>query len=195
MKELLKTYVPQVILIVISVVLGILFSGIIEKRADRLKGEEIVTNLVKEIQLNLKELEDWHPFHVSVKDKLDSIRKEKEFLKAFDKNSFEIYKIASERRTLMNARITDVAWETAKLNPVISEIPFSSLTVISNVYAQQLSTFQPLEQVEKIMTKPYYNSIENSEENLRLVSENLWELLGREKQLIFMYREALKALN
>lgn len=189
----IKTFFPQVLLIVFSVVLGLFLSNQIEKRAERKRADLIVENIKEEIEMNLKNLENWAPYHNKIRSSLDSLRGELTFIKEFESNAASLLKLAT-RGTLWGGEIYDSAWETAKLSPAISEVDYKDLSLISKVYRQQHGTFDPIGDISEILNSPFINSPERSEETLRLISRHLRELNGRETQLKKYYEQALENL-
>lgn len=189
MKKLFREFLPQVILIVFSVVLGLYLSDAISKRQQRKKAKQLEVHIKKEIQQCRDEMVTWIPYHHRVIRKLDSLKREPAFMKAFQKDASSLFMITP--RGLMNADFTTSAWEMAILNPAITEIEYERITEFSKVYEQIEITFKPLEKIMEAVYERDFNSEALAESNLTTVGNLLHELAGREYSLLANCNRAL----
>ena len=130
MMKFLKEYVPQVLLIVFSVVLGLFLSEKIKERQDKQMAQQLVNHLNIELKQCREIMLEWMPYHQDFKHKLDSSIVEESFIKNFEQDYSVLFELAPNG--FMGEQITSTAWETALLNPAISEISYHQLRDFNN---------------------------------------------------------------
>jgi len=194
MKKFLQVYVPQILLIVFSVVLGLFLSEKIKERQDKQMAQQLVSHLKTEIEQCRETMLEWMPYHQDLKNKLDSLRVDDSFIKEFEKDPSAIFKVAP--RGFFNGKVTSVAWETALLNPAISEISYHQMRDFKNVYNQLDITFfdgnrSPLQKMMNLALSFDFNSLNKSKQNLQAFSSSTQELIGREIDVIIYCNKAL----
>lgn len=183
MKKLFQEYIPQVVLIVFSVVLGLFLSEEISKRQDKKMAEQLVGHLKKEISHNREEILEWMPYHYKLRNKLDSAIGEEVFIKSFINDPNVLFEHFD--RGLFNGTINTAAWETAVLNPAVSEISYEQLTDFSKVYKQIDITYKPLlVRLQDLTTAGDFNASESAAGNLQTLITLIQELAGREYSLL-----------
>lgn len=190
MKRFLKIYIPQILLIVFSVVLGLYLSEKINQRQDRQMAQQLVSYLKTEVKQCRETMLEWIPYHEKLKITIDSLIKDEAFIKQFEENPNALFYGAD--KGLFNGDITSTAWETALLNPAISEISYTQLKDFHKVYNQIDITFRPLEDMTDLVFSADFNAPNKSKQNLQVFSSLLWEMIGREKSLIFYCNEVLE---
>lgn len=193
MEKIINKYLPQVLLIVFSVVLGMYLNQKMLERADYNKANQLLSIIESEIKLNQKIVQDWQPYHNDIWSKLDSLKDDDTFIKEFQKDKNALYKLLT-RGTLMNEMPSNSAWEITKLNPVVSEISYDKMNILAKTYAQQEGTFNPINDIITILNTPFMNSPKDGKENLNLLSNLTREMVSREIQLLHYYKEAIKIL-
>ncbi len=194
MMRFLKEYVPQVLLIVFSVVLGLFLSEKIKERQDKQMAQQLVSHLKTEIEQCRETMLEWMPYHKNLKHKLDSLRVDDSFIKEFENDPSAIFEVAP--RGFFNGKVTSVAWETALLNPAISEISYHQLRDFKSVYNQLDITFfdttlSPMSDIMNLFTDPDFNAPNKSKQNLQAFSMSTQELIGREIDVIIYCNRAL----
>ncbi len=191
----MKQNLTQVALIVFSVVLGLYLSERIEERKNKKAADNILAKIKSEVHDNMTLMEVWGPYHKEILNNLDSLSESEVFIKEFmeDKSVF-ISKLFT-KGTFMSIMPGNDAWEIAKSHPLIVNFDYDQLVILSQVYKQQELTFKP--GIEMLNT---FNSMDVSTEkkakaNLNLISNHLFELVAREKQLMDFFNEAEKILE
>jgi len=196
MKKVIEVYIPQLLLIVFSVVLGLYLNQKMLERNNKKKAEQLLSMVRSEINTNQKILEEWYPYHRKVVIKLDSVKNDPKFIKAFEQDKNALFQLLFSRPSFMGETPTDAAWEVTKLNSVVSEIDFKKMSLLTKAYHQQQMTFQPvLPKLMDFFQKPFLNSPENAEENLNALSSMLNELVAREDELLFRYRNVIESFE
>ncbi len=191
MKKEIKEYIVQIILIVFSVVLGLYLNKKIEDRNDRKEAEKLFSIIKQELTNNRTLLLDWQPYHKEISENLrDSLRSET-FVQAFIKNRFSIFKLAT-RGSIMGASPSSDAWEMAKSNPILMNIGYDKMFLLSKIYNQQRDAFVPADEMYKLYGSTDFNAAEHAEENLLILQGHFSELVGRESALIKYYNQAFE---
>jgi len=188
-KKLLKEYIPQVLLIVFSVVLGLFLSERINKQQEKKMAKQLVSHLKTEVNQWRETMLDWMPYHKDLKNKVDSLRMNDQFIQSFEKNA-DVFRNLSTQG-IFNGTVTSAAWETALLNPAISEISYAQLRDFSKVYTQIDHTTKSLYDVNDLYMDVDINTKGKSRKNLKEFSMLMNEFIGRETRLIFYCNEAL----
>jgi len=195
MKKLLNEYIPQVLLIVFSVVLGLFLNQKMVDYNDQKKADQLLSMIESEIKSNQEIVADYYPYHAGIYEKLDSLKNDEAFLKEFYKDRFVLFNQLLTRSTFMGQSLSRSAWETMKLNPLVSEISFDKLRTLTETYVQQKGTYSPFDKLDKLINTPFLNAPENAKENLQLMSISMRELVAREKQLLDYYKITLEELK
>ena len=87
------------------------------------------------------------------------------------------------------------AWDIAISHPLIVNFDYDELLMLSKIYNQQNSTFEPAEKISEIFFSPEFNTKEKAKANLQKFNSRMREIVGREMQLINYYNEAEKVLK
>ena len=191
----IKQIITQFILIVFSVVLGLYLSERIEERKKRQESEELLTTIKSEVKDNIRLLNEWVPYHQEINKNLDSLSKEAVFIEGFINNKFFFFETLLTKGTFMGRSPANDAWDIAKSHPLIVNIDYDILLVLSRVYNQQKLTFEPgLEMFELFKSKDV-NIDQEARSNLELMSNHMNELVAREEQLMYYYKNAAELLD
>ena len=191
MKNSILKYLGQVILIVFSVVLGLYLSERIEDKKNEKNAQELFLKINSEINANKQLLDYWVPYHKEIVERLDSLTSDKNFIEMFINNKTTIYK-AFSRGTIMSDMPSNDAWDIAKSHPLIVNMDYDKLFVLSKVYNQQKFTYESIPELIDLMISTEFNSKELADKNLQLFRNKLEEIHGRELQLVNYYNQAQK---
>ena len=194
MKESLTKSVTQIVLIVFSVVLGLFLSERIEDRKDQNDAEKLISKIKSELNGNLKILNIWVPYHREVVGNLDSLLKDDNFVNEFISDKTRLYS-AFSKQTLMGESPTSDTWDIAKSHPLIVNFDYDELFVLSRIYNQQKSTYEPIPRLIELLLSSDLNAQENAKSNLILFRDKLDDISMRELQLLAYYNEAEKILK
>jgi len=195
LKKIIEVYLPQVFLIVFSVVLGMYLNQKMLERNDRKKADKLLSMVEAEVKSNQRILKDWYPYHQRMYQKLDSLKDDSNFIKDFQKDKNVLFEKLLTRGSFMKESLSDASWEVTKLNPVVSEISFDKMNILTKVYNQQKGTFEPMHKMFDLLSKPFINTPKNAKENLNLISGFVRELAAREAQLLYYYKKADELLE
>ena len=191
----IRGIITQFILIVFSVVLGLYLSERIEERKNKQESEELLAKIKAEVKDNIILLNEWVPYHQEIKGKLDSINNDPEFIEAFVADKFAFFERLLSKGTFMGRSPANDAWDIAKAHPLIVNIEYDKLLILSRIYKQQEMTFEPAMKMIEIFESKDVNTEKNAKLNLKLMSNHWHELVAREEQLMVYYREGVEILG
>lgn len=191
----IKQIVTQFILIVFSVVLGLYLSERIEEGKKRRESNELLRTIKSEVNDNIRLLEDWVPYHQEMKKNLDSLSKDAAFIEEFINNKYIFFEKLFYRGSFMKMFPTNDAWDIAKSHPLIVNIDYDKLIILSRIYSQQANTFEPGFEMFDLLNSKDVNSQEDAKLNLELISNYMRELVAREVDLIYFYKKGEKILD
>lgn len=190
----MKEALTQILLIVFSVVLGLYLSERIEDSKKKKESEELLATIKSELRDNIRLMEDWVPYHIEIKDKLDSLSKEPAFIQEFIDNKYAFFQLFT-RGSFMKTFPTDDAWDIAKSHPLIVNIDYDKLLILSRVYSHQENAFEPGFKMFDLLESKGVNSEEDAAINLELMSNRMNEMVAREVDVIYFYRKAAELLE
>jgi len=191
MKNSILKYIGQLFLIVFSVVLGLYLSERIEDRKNEKDAMTLFLKIKSELNENKKLLDYWVPYHGDIVNSMDSLSMDEHFIENFINDKSVIYK-AFSRGTLMSDMPSNDAWDIAKSHPLIVNIDYDKLLVLSKIYNQQKFTYESIPNLIDLLVSAEFNARESARPNLQLFKDKLAEIYGRELQLVNYYEQAEK---
>ncbi|MFK7833524.1 MAG: hypothetical protein AB8B52_09620 [Winogradskyella sp.] len=87
------------------------------------------------------------------------------------------------------------AWDIAKSHPLIVNMDYDKLLILSKIYNQQKFTYESISEIIELMISPEFNSKDQAKQNVQLFRDKLNEVYGREIQLLNYYDQAEKFQN
>jgi hypothetical protein len=194
MKNSVLKYFGQVLLIVFSVVLGLYLSERIEDKKNERNAQELFLKINSELNTNKQLLDYWVPYHKEIVNKLDSLSIDNNFIENFINDKSAIYE-AFSRGTIMSDIPSNDAWDIAKSHPLIVNMDYDKLLILSKIYNQQKFTYESISEIIELMISPEFNSKDQAKQNVQLFRDKLNEVYGREIQLLNYYNQAEKFKN
>lgn len=182
--------ITQLFLIVFSVVLGIFLSERIEEQKNKNEAAKLLSKVTSEVLENKKLLEYWAPYHRDIAKNLDSLSNDDVFVENFINDKTVLFKEVLTKGTFMSRMPSSDAWDIAKAHPLIVNLDYDELLILSKIYKQQESTFEPTDDISEIFYSPDFNAREKAKSNLQSVNNRMREVASREKTLISYYKEA-----
>ncbi|MEM6517303.1 MAG: hypothetical protein AAF688_14050 [Bacteroidota bacterium] len=195
MKKSISNSLYQVFLIVFSVVLGLFLSERIEEFKNEREAENLLSKIKSEVNDNKALVENWAPYHQEIVKKLDSLSNDLAFIDEFSNNKVALFEKAFTRGTLMSVMPTNEAWDIAKSNPLIVNLEYDQLLVLSKIYNQQELTFEPFTKISEVFLIPDFNSKSNARINMIKLKNLIREIAAREMTLINYFNQAESILK
>jgi len=194
MGQTILKYIAQIILIVFSVVLALYLSERIEDRKNKKEAGKLLSKIKSELNENKKILDYWVPYHkVMVKD-LDSVSNDKIFVENFINDNSALHKVFT-RGTIMGETPGNDAWDIGKSHPLIVNLEYDELLILSKIYNQQESTYGSFPKMIELLVSTPLNARASARDNLRLFKNQLEDITNREIQLMSYYDQAEKILS
>lgn len=194
MKETIGKYITQVFLIVFSVVLGLYLSERIEDRKNEREAQKLLSKIKSELNNNVKILDIWVPYHREMVQKLDTLVADEKFIEDFIADKSALYS-AFTKNTLMGESPSSDAWDIAKSHPLVVNFDYDELFVLSRIFNQQRTTYEPIPRLVEFLISNDLNAREQARANLISFKNRLNDISMRELQLVSYYNEAEKILN
>lgn len=195
MKNSIKEYIAQFLLIVFSVVLGLYLSERIEERKEIQASGDLLTTIESEVKDNVKLLEYWVPYHQEIHERLDSLIDNAAFIEEFVGDKYVFFEKLLTRGTFMSRKPASDAWEIAKSHPLIVKIDYDKYLVLSRIYNQQEFTFEPGNEAFELFNSIGINAAEDAKSNLEIIANHVHELVAREQQLMSYYKNGEEVLG
>jgi hypothetical protein len=198
MKNTLKKYLIDGVLIVFSVLFALFINNLAENIKVNKQKRVAIKSIQKELERNAEIMKSWHPRHKATMEKINDILEGRnDSLKnEFFKYQFLNLSLLTEDESLMDAFLTSTAWETAKTTQIISEFDFETTQYLTFVYRMQKVI------TEKSMMKilDYYfdreaHNLEQLEPTLIQFQLRFSELVGQEAVIQDFYEEAINHLK
>jgi len=171
---------PQVLLIVFSVVLGLYLNQKLVDRNEQRQANELLSLVLEEVKTNRAMTADWKPYHDSVKVNFLKLKSDDEFLKEFTINKEILFGTLFTRGAFMRQLPSNSAWEIAKSNPLVSKINFKDMKLLADVYSAQEYVYEPFFKMLDYFNSPGINHKEVAKESLTNMYINFREVVGRE---------------
>lgn len=182
--------ITQLFLIVFSVVLGVFLSERIEEQKNKNEAAKLLAKVTSEVIENKKLLENWAPYHADIARSLNSLSNDDVFVENFINDKTTLYKEVLTEGTFMRRMPSSDAWDIAKSHPLIVNLDYDELLILSKVYNQQESTFELTDEISDIFFSPDFNSQEKAKSNLQSLNNLMQEISSREEALINYFKEA-----
>ena len=140
-------------------------------------------------------LEKWAPYHKEIVQSLDSLRTDEKFIEKYISDKTILLKQILTKGTFMGRMPTNDAWDIAKSHPLIVHFDYDKVLLLSKIYNQQVSTFEPVAKIPEAIFSPNLKSKEEARQNLHTFHNRMREIYAREKQMLEYYDEAQKEFN
>lgn len=198
MKPTFKKYIAEGLLIVFSVLFALFINKTAEQYQTNQKKEIARAGMLKELYRNQGILKTWEQKHIKIRDKIsgviegrnDSIRN------VMMKFPFFNFGVLTENEPLIDAILTNTAWESAKTTGIIAEFDYETIQKLTYVYAMQETLTERT--IMKILD--YYfdtdsHDVNHLDKTLIQFQLRFWELTGQEELMITLYEDAIKEIE
>ena len=193
--NIISKHFAQVVLIVFSVVLGLYLSERIEDQKNKRESANLLDIIKSEVNDNRKLMEEWSPYHQAMPRKLDSLSRNEDFVAAFAEDKTVLFGSLFTRSTFMPRLPSSDAWDIGKSHPLIVNIDYDKLLILSKIYNQQPVVFESMYKIFEVLEPIMTPSGEEAVSDLVAVQGRLQEYAAREAQLMEYYEEAIEALG
>ncbi len=194
MKKSLIEKLTQILLIVFSVVLGLYLSERIEDRKNAREADKIMEKIKLELHQNKMILDEWVPYHRAVVNQLDSLINDDQFIADFILDKSNLYQVFT-KGSIMKETPSDDAWDIAKSHPLIVNVDYDELLILSKIFNQQTFTYESFPILIDLILSSDFNAKEKALPNLTVFRDRLRDITQREIQLMHFYDQAERLLH
>ena len=193
----LKKYLAEGLLIVFSVLFALFINKLSDDYKTRKQKVIALQSIKSELYRNAAIVADWRKKHAKVLGRLDSIHRGKnDSLKAkLQGTDFLDFGMLTNEQSLIDATLTDTAWEAAKSTEIISEFDFESVQNITQAYkVQNILMEKTVTGMVGLFFDPAILDNQNLEMTLIQFNLRFGELVGQERTLEQLYEDAIQRI-
>lgn len=193
-----KKYFAEGLLIVFSVLFALLINKLFEDYKTNKKKTVAIDSLRKELYRNSSILENWKEQHIEIRNRINEVIEGKnDSLKTeLMKQNYLNLGVLTENESLIDAILTNTAWESAKSTGIIAEFDFETTQKLTYVYSMQdVLTNRTIAKILDFYFDTNTHNMENIDQSLVQFQLRFWELTGQEELMENLYTEAIKELK
>lgn len=198
MKTNYKKYIAEGLLIVFSVLFALFINKLFDDYQTKNRKNIAIESIKKELAQNQKILMRWKEKHIKVRTRISSILDgNNDSLKTeLQQGQFFNLGILTDNESLIDAILTNTAWESAKTTGIISEFDFETIQKLTLVYSmQEVLTERTLAKILDYYFDTSSHDLENIDEILIQFRLRFWELTGQEELIATLYDDAVTQLE
>lgn len=193
-----KKYVGEGLLIVFSVLFALFINKSFEDYQVNQKQVIARESILKELYRNQSIMNKWKEKHIEIRDRISSVVEGKADSLKIELNNYDYFNLGvlTNHESLIDAILTDTAWESAKTTGIINEFDYETIQKLTHVYSMQ----EVLTERTIINILNYYFDAESHELNnldriLLQFQLRFWELTGQEELMTTLYDDAIKHME
>lgn len=193
-----KKYFTEGLLIVFSVLFALLINKLFDDYKTNQKKIIAIESIQKELYRNRSILETWKAHHIEIRNRITSVvAGENDSLKAeLKKYEYLNLGVLTNDKSIVDAIITNTAWESAKSTGIISEFDFDTIQKLTYVYSmQEVLTERTMAKILDYYFDTTAHNMENIDQTLLQFQLRFWELTGQEELLTNLYNEAIEVIQ
>lgn len=190
----IKKYFAEGLLIVFSVVFALFINKIFDDYKTNNKKTIAIESIQKELYRNSSILQNWKEKHIKVRNRItEVIEGRNDSLKTeLLKYEFLNLGVLTNNESLIDAILTNTAWESAKSTGIISEFNFETTQKLTHVYSmQEVLTDRTIAKILDYYFDTNAHNMENIDQILLQFQLRFWELTGQEELMTDLYKEAI----
>ena len=197
-KRSIRNYFIEASLIIFSVLFALFINKLAENAKTNTRKKVAIESIKKELYRNSDIIDHWIKKHVDMRDKLNAIL---EGRNDSLKNAFHDYPylnidLLTNGTGIMDAFLTNTAWETAQSTQILSEFDFQLIQQLTYTYSmQETITEHTMLNIINFYYSTESHQMENLDTTLMQLLLRFWELTAQEELLKQFYQEALKQLE
>lgn len=198
MKTDYKKYIFEGLLIVFSVLFALFINKLFDDYQTNSKKNIAIESIKKELAQNQEILIRWKEKHLKIRTRISTILEGKnDSLKTeLQQGQFFNLSILTDNESLIDAILTNTAWESAKTTGIISEFDFETTQKLTLVYSmQEVLTERTLAKILDYYFDTSSHDLENIDEILIQFLLRFWELTGQEELITTLYDDAITQLE
>lgn len=198
MKSNIKKHIGDGLLIVFSVLFALLINKSFENHQINKKKEIAKESIIKELYRNQSILSNWKDRHIEIRNRItnviegqaDSIKTE------LKKHDYLNLGVLTNNESLIDAILTNTAWESAKTTGIITEFDYETIQKLTHVYSmQEILTERTIMNILNYYFDIESHDLENLDKTLIQFQLRFWELTGQEELMITLFDDAIEQIK
>jgi hypothetical protein len=193
-----KKYLGEGTLIIFSVLFALFINKAFESYQTYKRKQVALESIEMELYRNQAIMKRWKGKHIAIRDRLIALTNgEEDSLKQVmaSKNYLDLGLLTTDE-SLMDALLTNTAWESAKQTGIIAEFDFETIQKLTLVYKMQgVLTDRTLAKILDYYFDTSSHDMEKLDQVLIQFQLLFGELSGQEILMVTLYDEALKVVR
>jgi len=198
MKSDMKKYLGEGLLIVFSVLFALFISKAFEDYKTNQKENIAKESITKELYRNQVILNKWKEKHLAIRDRISSMieNQEDNLNVELKKHDYFNLMVLTNNEPLINAILSNTAWESAKTTGIISEFDYEMIQELTFVYdVQEMLTERTIMKILDYLDDTETHNMENLDKTLVQFYLRFQNLTGQEEAMSVLYKEAINELE
>ncbi len=194
----IKKYLAESLLIVFSVLFALFINNMAEDRQTNKRRNIALESIKKELQRNSGVIQHWKSNHAEMLTRIEAVvdGDRDSLLRELSQSDFLDLSLITGGQSLVDAFITNTAWETAKTTGILEEFDFETTQKLTLVYAMQdILMNQTLKNILDFYFDLDTHQLANRKAVLIQFQLRFQEIVGQENLLEQLYQDALTTLS
>ncbi|MEP3211083.1 MAG: hypothetical protein ABJN95_17990 [Maribacter sp.] len=194
----IKKYISDGLLIVFSVLFALFINKIAERMDMQTRKETALTSIRSELYRNSGVIAMWNEKHGAIQNRLDSLitGKNDSLMKVMLQNDYLDLGILTNQQSLIEAVLSDTAWESAKAAGIVSQFDFDTTQKLTNVYKMQTVLMDDtVRSILDLYFSRESHKMDDMDATLFQFHLRFHELVGQEILMKQLYDEAITAID
>ena len=190
-----RKYLGEAFLIVFSVLFALFINNLAQNHQTKKKKKTALESIRKELHKNAAIVAGWRTEHAAISERLqDLINGKNDSLKnrLLEYENLEL-RLLTDNKSLIEAILSDTAWESAKSSGIVSEFDFSATQSLTAVYdMQNVMTDETVMKILDLYFDRESHNMDNLMATLYQFGLRFYELVGQEYLMEQLYNNAIK---
>ena len=198
MRSSYKKYLSEGILIIFSVLFALFINKLFDDYKTHKRKDIALESIKKELYRNQEILKNWKEKHIAIRNRISKVIEGKnDSLKTkLKKYRYLNLGILTNNESLIDAVLTNTAWESAKSTGIISEFNFETTQKLTHVYSmQEVLTDRTIAKILDYYFDTSSHDLKNIDTILIQFQLRFWELTGQEELMVNLYKNAIEQLK
>ena len=194
----LKKYLAEGLLIVFSVLFALFINKLFDDYKTDKKKTIAIESIQKELHRNSSILEHWKAQHIKIRNRIAEVVEGRNDSLKTELLQYEFLNLGvlTNNESLIDAILTNTAWESTKSTGIISEFDFETTQKLTHVYAmQEVLTERTIAKILDYYFDTNAHNMENIDQILIQFQLRFWELTGQEELMTKLYNEAINHIQ
>lgn len=193
-----KKYLVEGILIVFSVLFALFINKLFDDYKTNKKKTVAIESIQKELYRNSAILDNWKVQHIEIRNRITEIIEGRDDSLKTELLKYEFLNLGvlTNNQSLIDAILTNTAWESAKSTGIISEFDFETTQKLTHVYSmQEVLTDRTIAKILDYYFDTNAHNMDNIDQILIQFQLRFWELTGQEELITNLYNEAISHIE